>query len=298
MMNSKAYLRWLFAVSTLIVVAIAFIACSGDSEKKTILITGILSPKYHPDVGFPRGQNDIDYVSTVLVAYYQESFVEDASVKISSSAQEVELEPVLIQDPVTRSEMIVYQDKNNLLKAISGETYNLMVELDDGRIFTSQTTVPQTPTIHFPVDGAHLVLGLDVAERKEKGFSVAKIPFEYERDKSSSVQMLVNSKNTSNFVGRNYSLSEIDTALVTVSDEENEVTNTICLATLDSAFSRYSWRLTRHAFSTDDEYDAFYTTFTADPENSSLWSNIEGENVVGCFGSYSFSKVQFSLKRP
>lgn len=262
------------------------IGCSDNQNKPKVLITGILSTSSEAMLDVRQFPDTLDTRTKVIVAYYLKAYISDATVTISNNEQTIKL------DTVNYPEVLCYVDVHNQLAIIPGNVYALRVELNDGRIFESETRVPELPEIQFPINGDTVKPGSVFNIRYVYSDQFGYYPFKRTMDSKSFVQLF---KTTGYYgetevSGYSYAIAPIDTLNVLFSSGHNLMHIKVDYYTLDSSLSYYSWRLAKTHFGVDSAYNALYMKYSDGPIEK--YSNIRGEGGVGCFGSFSHASFE------
>lgn len=264
-----------------------------NSQKKDVIVTGILTRQYIPSLGNFLFQDSIEYHPTVTVAYFKGEYIDDAKVQISSTTQAIQLSlNQKYYEPEHRT-IPFYQDTANVLEIVPGNIYDLRIELSDGRVFTSTTRIPLDPKIIYPPDDTTLVV--DIIDQSSSQIS-QKTFVKVFTDPSSWVQFTATKQNNFDFPVCTYRMSSLD-SIAFVFKNDQEINVSLEFATLDSNFSKQSWRFIQYVFTSDSLYSKFYSESTANIFDLAKSSNIRGEGGIGVFGSYSSARASFKVRR-
>lgn len=267
------------------------IGCDNGKHSK-IIITGILTNNYHPVFDL-SGLYDTTYSRTkIYVGEYMKGDLRGAIVKVSSENQTVQF------TGVEKNRAFTYQDTGNHLIITPGEKYYLYIKIPDGRVFESETRIPFDPVIYQPVNGDTLILGQDIFEyERNDSYISCRAPYVYQKDPLSFVQLHIKYGYLPSDYGFTYIADHHDSLYAPIfHSSADPQKNQVDLLTLDSSFSMYSWFLAYFPFGSDSLYTDLYDKYSNLPLKYA--SNIRGENVVGCFGSYSRTSSVYYLRKP
>jgi hypothetical protein len=264
-------------------------SCENDSKKDTILITGILTPNYVPNLGYPPFREPDQYRTSVVVAFFRKEFIDDAIVTLSNGSESIGLVPVNEYEPEDDMFITLFQDTARSIPIVAGQTYHLEVRVPDGRVFHAWTTVPEVPVILSASNGDTI----DFKIQEDNGlYKTGFARFDYMKDPRCYVDFFWDPAEDNLSEVITFSVSKTDSIGFLFKDSAI-ISSAKILATLDSAMSYNSWRFATDDFASDSLYGDLYSATT------NVWkkySNIKGENVVGVFGSYNSTKINYFAK--
>ncbi len=267
-------------------------SCGDHSAGDKVIIAGVLSTSYHPDIAIVKLSDTTSPAARVVVAYFKQSFIDGAAVTVSTDSQSVQLTPKWYVNPLLGDSELCYDDVRRELLVTAGKTYRLDVEIPDGRKFRAFTTVLMDPI--FLTGSLGDTVTVDVRENYSGGYNGYRfLPMWH--DPRGFVKLNINQSSTSNFVAHTYYVSPFDSCLITFPSGQDIVRRDRHVFTLDSAYSQYSYRVATYPFGVDSLYDVMYGKWALNPDW--VYSNIQGENVVGCFGSYGHAYTYFYARK-
>lgn len=278
-----------FFICCLVMYLLIQSSCDSDRKKDTILITCILTPNYVPSLGHPALREMNEYRTSAAVAFFRKTFIEDAIVTLSNSSESINLVPVTEYDSYENMVVTFYQDTARAMAIVAGQTYYLEVKVPDGRLFQAWTTIPEAPVILTAGNGDTINFRI----REDLGFYKAGFAsFDYIKDPRTYVDFFWDSAgdSLSGFIA--LSVSKTDSIGFLFKDS-SVISSSKILATMDSAMSYNSWRFATDDFASDSLYGELYYATT------NIWekySNIQGDNVIGVFGSYNSTSVNYFAK--
>ncbi len=278
-------------LSVVLILISLLIGCDNGKQQK-ILITGLITTNYHPVFDIKDVYDTTFSRTTVIVAEYKKGYLQGAIVEISSDDQTVKLTGIM------QYNFFTYQDTGNHLTVIPGTIYHLRITVPDGRIFESDTRVPYDPVVFQPMNDDTLVLGQDVfGYETHETYIACHTPYVYQKDNSSWVQLHIKTGYNPPSGAFTYTIENHDSLYAPIYlNGDDFQKRQIDLITLDSSLSKYSWNFAHFPFGSDSLYQELYDYYSSVPLRHA--SNIRGENVVGCFGSYSRASSTYYLKKP